>query len=141
MKTKLRICIIPLLITFLIFALLLWNSTPTIPKNRTTKYFKSFRKPENRINSILDRHQVLELDQTAALDNYIRMLIPNEVDGDFTPNSEYIDHPVKAQECDMISCFNFTRCLSGFSVYVYESPLNIKTSPLYQKILHVRKHT
>ncbi|CAG5106794.1 Similar to ttv: Exostosin-1 (Drosophila melanogaster) [Cotesia congregata] len=42
-------------------------------------------------------------------------------------------HP--ARQCRMETCFDYTRCKQGFSVYVY--PIEDTISPLYQKILNV----
>lgn len=39
------------------------------------------------------------------------------------------------RQCRMETCFDFTRCKQGFSVYVY--PVEDAISPLYQKILNV----
>ena len=43
--------------------------------------------------------------------------------------------PLDLKKCDMQSCFDYTRCKEGFTVYVY--PIEDAISPLYQKILNV----
>lgn len=40
-----------------------------------------------------------------------------------------------SKECRMDTCFDYTKCKNGFTVYVY--PIDEKISPLYQKILNV----
>lgn len=43
--------------------------------------------------------------------------------------------PPNLKLCDMNTCFDYTRCREGFTVYVY--PVEDTISPLYQKILNV----
>lgn len=61
-------------------------------------------------------------------------------------NEEFYDKDLKTsngnslvshrmRQCRMETCFDFTRCKNGFTVYVY--PVEDVISPLYQKILNV----
>ena len=127
MKTKVRIFIVPLLLTFLAIFLLLWNIfTPHIVYTQSP-YVPA--RDANRIGTILDISSGDEIDQSAARDSYSALIAPREI-------THAYDNQIATEECNLISCFNFSRCLNGFSVYVYK-PIATKLSPLYSKILQV----
>ena len=42
---------------------------------------------------------------------------------------------VNSRQCDMGSCFDYSRCENGFKVYVYPQVEDTKVSPVYQKII------
>ena len=57
----------------------------------------------------------------------------------------YLSHPrsvvamasdtVSNRQCDMGSCFDYSRCENGFKVYVYPQVEDTKVSPIYQKVI------
>ena len=42
---------------------------------------------------------------------------------------------INSRQCDMGSCFDYSRCENGFKVYVYPQVEDTKVSPVYQKII------
>ena len=131
MKTKIRIFIVPLLLAFFALFLLLWNIfTPhTIYNN----YPYVPERDTNRIGTILDISSGYTIDQLTARESYRALIAPKEVEH----ISHVFDNEIATEECNLISCFNFSRCVNGFSVYVYKPSATTKLSPLYSKIMQV----
>lgn len=127
MKTKIRIFVVPTILTFLAaFSLLWYGLTPLqIVYIQDTHGMRE----TNRIGTILDRNSGLKIDKQTAKRVYLNLLIQNDV--------EVHSNQKGTQQCTMDSCFNLNRCLDGFSVYVYDPVVGVKISPLYSKILKV----
>ena len=127
MKTKIRIFAIPLLLTFLTLFLLLWNIlTPQITRN---PYPYVPERNTNRIGTILDISSGSKMDQLAARDNYRSLITPEE--------THILDNQITTEECTLNNCFNFSKCVNGFSIYAYKPSRETKISPLYSKIMQV----
>ena len=127
MKTKIRIFIVPIIFTFLAVFSLSWYSFTPLRIVYIQETHGSRR--ANRIGTILDLSSGLKIDKQTAKRFYLDLLIQNEVN--VRSNQEV------NQECTMSTCFNLSRCLDGFSVYVYTPVVGVKISPLYSKILKV----
>ena len=127
MKTKIRIFVVPIILTFLtVFSLLWYGLTPLqIVYIQETHGLKG----TNRIGTILDLSSGFKIDKQTARKVYLNLLIQDEV-------KDHSNQEVN-QECSLSTCFNLSRCLDGFSVYVYKPAVGVKISPLYSKILKV----
>ncbi|KAI6650288.1 Exostosin-1-like [Oopsacas minuta] len=129
MKTKIRIFAVPIIFTFLTVVWLLWYIFTPLRVVYVHNTYEGVVKKPDRIGTILDHSSSLEINEITAKQTYLKLLLPNQV--------HIHGNDDNSQECNMNTCFNMSRCLNGFSVYVYKPVFSAKISPLYAKILKV----